>query len=636
MKDKRQNNISFAEFELDIDHRRLLRDGEPIALNAKTFDLLAFLVENKGRTITKDEILEAVWAGQFVEEANLTVQISALRKALGEKKDAPRFLVTVPGKGYKFVADVNNGDGEIVIEKHRFERVVINEEIEKSQNPETKQLTEGKPQNRKAVFAFVGLILFILLGFAGYRYFSPTAKYQIKSIAVLPFKPLVIEDRNEPLEMGMADTLITKLSNLREINVRPISAVRRYAGIEQDAIAAGREQQVDAVLDGQIQKSNDKIRMTIRLVRVDDGTLIWTNQFDEKMSDIFGLQDSISRRVADSLALKLSGERNIQITKHYTENPEAYQLYLLGRFHFAKRTREALAKSIEYFNQAIEKDPNYALAYVGLAAAYSTSGWNDFLLPHEAYPKAKEAIGKALRLDETIAEAHAVLGNIRRGYDWDLMGAESAYRRALELDPNNPTTYQWYGLNMSFAGQHDESVGLLRRARELDPLSMIINKSLGDALSFARRFDEAIEQYHRVLELDPHFPNVYREIGTCYYYKNMHDKAFEEWLRGVSVSGANSNDIGTLRNAYQHLGMKGFWRELAEQIKQAKVSYISSYDVASCYSAAGEKEKALDWLEKAYQEHSSGMVALNAELMFDNIRSESRFLELVRRVGLPQ
>lgn len=638
MNEVSQNIISFAEFELDAARRIVRRNGETLPLNQKTFDLLVFLLKNNGRTLTKEEILEAVWSGQFVEEANLSVQISVLRKALGENKDAPRFLVTIPGKGYQFTADVREEADEIVVERHKIERLVIDEEIEDAGENETKRLPAASVRKKPFLFvsAVAALLLLIIAGVAAYKYFGNSPPRNIKSIAVLPFKPLVAENRNESLEMGMADTLIAKLGNLNEISVRPISAVRRYASIEQDALAAGREQQVDAVLDGQIQKSGDKIRVTVRLVRVADGRLIWTNQFDEPAADIFRLQDSISARVADSLALKLSGNEKNRLTKRETQNPDAYQLYLLGRFHLAKRSRDSIAKAIEYFTQAIEKDRQYAAAYAGLAAAYNVAGWSDYLLPHEAYRKAQQAVDKALQLDETNAEAHAVSGSIKRSFDWDLKGAEIAYRRALELDPNNPTVYQWYALTLAFAERYDESIALYRRALELDPLSPIINKSYGDVLSFARHFDEAIGQYQRVIELDPSFPYAHRELGTCYYFKNKKDEAIEEWLKSAVLSGAGAEDINALKMAYQRSGIKGFWLEMAVLTENSKHGFVSSYDVATYYAAAENKRKALDWLEKAYREHSSGMIAIKSELWFDCLRAEPRFIELTRRAGLSQ
>ena len=274
------------------------------------------------------------------------------------------------------------------------------------------------------------------------------------------------------------------------------------------------------------------------------------------------------------------------------------------------------------------------MAHAGLGAAYGTMGWSDYLPPHEAYAKARDAAGKALALDDSLALAHAVLGNIKRGYDWDLAGAEAEYLRALELDPNNPATHQWYGLTLAAVGRHDESIEHFRRARELDPLSLIINKGLGDMFAFARRFDEAIQQYNHVIELDPNSPLGYRELGTCYYYKGMHDKALESWLKAATILGLSPDEIERMKAVYKTFGMPGFFHESAKRIERTRTPYVSSYDIALRYSAAGDKELALDWLERAYNEHSSGMVAIDADLLFDNIRQEPRFLELRRRVGL--
>jgi len=260
---------------------------------------------------------------------------------------------------------------------------------------------------------------------------------------------------------------------------------------------------VDAVVDGQIQKSGGKIRVTLRMVRVADGAPLWSSQYDEKATDIFTVQDSISERVVGVLALRLSSEEKERLTNRHTDNTEVYQLYMLGRFHFARRTKAAISKSIAYYEQAIEKDPHYALAYAALAASYSASGWYGFLPPQQAYTKAKEAATKALEIDSTVAEARPVLGNVKRSYDWDWAGSESEYKRAIELDPNYATAYHWYGDHLAYLGRFDESNALFKRAQELDPVSLIINSSIGDTLLLARRYDQAIEQYQRVLQMDP-------------------------------------------------------------------------------------------------------------------------------------
>ena len=280
---------------------------------------------------------------------------------------------------------------------------------------------------------------------------------EIKSLAVLPFKPLVADHRDESLEMGMADTLIVRLSSLREVTVRPISSVRKFSGLEQDAVAAGRELGVESVLDGQIQRWGDRIRVTARLIGVGDGKQLWADQFDEKFSDVFTVQDLISEKVTSALELKLTGEEQKRLTKHYTENPEAYQLYVNGRFYWERRTPEGLKKAIEYFEQAIGKDPNYALAYAGLADSYAHLGVFH-LPPKEAFPKAKEAALNALRIDDRLAEAHAALGHNKVQYEYDWAGAEREYQRAIELNPNYVNAHHFYALYLSMMGRFDEGI----------------------------------------------------------------------------------------------------------------------------------------------------------------------------------
>ena len=391
---------------------------------------------------------------------------------------------------------------------------------------------------------------------------------------------------------------------------------------------------MDAVLDGQIQKSGEKIRVTVRLMRVADGAPLWTSQFDEKMTDIFRVQDSISERVAGVLALKLTTEEKRQLTKRQTENTEAYQLYMIGRLHFSKRTEETINKAINYFKQAIVKDPNYAQAYTALAAAYSTAAIYEFVAPHEAYAKAKEAAAKALQIDDTLSEAHAVMGNIKRNYEWDEAGAENEYRRAIELDPNNATAYHWYGISMTFAGRNEESITLIKQAAELDPVSAVINNALGDALFFARRFDQAIEQYEKVLEIDPNFAGAHFHLGETYYFQNKYPEAASEYLKGESAAGTSPQNVAALKAAYEASGIRGYWQKRLE-LRLSEV-YTSPCDIASFYAVLGDRERAFEWLERAYREHDPGIITLKAELMFDSLRSDPRFADLLRRVGFPQ
>jgi len=658
---------SFDNFQLDAGNRQLRREDKPLALPAKAFDLLLALVENNGRLVEKDELFTSVWRDQIVEESNLTVHISQIRKALGESKDNPRYIETVSGYGYRFIGDIASDDerNEIVVQRETVTRLVVERELEFSDDENPQQIAVGNqplnvttngvatsdsrlpaqsllmprnPKPRYAVFAAGGLLFVLLVALAYYQWSNqPQPTTQIKSIAVLPFKPLVPENRNESLEIGMADTLIAKLGNFREINIRPISAVRKYAGIEQDAVAAGREQKVDAVLDGQIQKSDEKIRVTVRLVRVEDGITIWTNQFDEKMTNIFTVQDSISERVVGVLALKLTREEKGQITKRHTENAEAYQLYLLGRYHLNRLTDDGFLKGRDYFQKAIDKDPNYALAYAGLADAYSRLSGFNALPPKDGYPKATAASLKALEIDDNLAEAHTVLGTVKFFYDWDWSGAEREFRRAIEINPSYSDAHQMYSYYLSAMGRFDEALAEMRRAQELDPLSLEKLAGIGEMLNFQRQYDQAIEQYQKTLEMDPNSGFAHWAIGNVYVNKGMYSEAIAEYQKAIPLSGDSPDEPAMLGYAYALSGKRREAQQVIDDLKErSKRTYVSPSTIAFIYGGLGEMKQAFVWLDKAYDERDSLLILLKIEPTFDPLRSDPRFTELLRRVGLPQ
>ena len=459
----------------------------------------------------------------------------------------------------------------------------------------------------------------------------------IKSIAVLPFKPLVAENRDEALEMGMADTLIARLSNIREIEVRPISAVRRYVALDQDPAAAGREQTVDAVLDGSIQKTTDKVRVTVRLVRVKDGATLWTSTFDDRLTDIFAVEDSISNRVAQLLALTLSGEEKSLVAQHSTTDPEAYQLYLKGRYFCSKRTGESIKTSIDYFNQAIAKDPNYALAYAGLAGSYLLLSNYNVTTPLEAYSKARAAVLNALNKDETLAEAHRALGSIKCSYDWDFAGAEVEYKRAIEINPNYADAHFAYGEYLGFMGRLNEALIETKRAQQLDPLSLSINTELGSILYFSGRFDEAIDQVQKTLELEPRHVRAYIELAIALRQKQKDQEAIAALKKGLEVDPQESYALSQLALTYGLIGKKEDAAKVIDQLKEvSKRQYVLPSDMAAAYVGLGDKERAFEWLEKAYRDRDDGIPFLNVDPSWDTVRSDERFKDIVRRVGLPQ
>jgi DNA-binding winged helix-turn-helix (wHTH) protein/TolB-like protein/Tfp pilus assembly protein PilF len=635
MSEPRSDVYQFGDFHLDAARRILSgRDGAPIPLTPKVFDTLQYLVEHHGAVLDKDELMRAIWPQTVVEENNLNQSISVLRRVLGEKRGEHRYIATVPGRGYSFVADVRRAASP--------EPVPEREPGDAASSP---QRSAAKPKKRLSLILLVGFGV-VVSGLVIYQLWSarktagqtdpasatvaqPTAR--VRSIAVLPFKPLVANLRDESLELGMADTLIVRLSHFRDVRVLPISSVRKFGGLEQDPAEAGRELGVDAVLDGQIQRSGDSVRVTARLIGVGDGRQLWAGQFDEKFTDVFTLQDLISEKVVAALELRPTGEEQRRLKKHYTEKVEAYQLYLNGRFFWEKRTPEGLKRAIEYFGEAIDRDPDYALAYAGLADAHALLGV--FLLPpNEAFPKAREAALNALRLDDKLAEAHAALGHIKTQYEYDWAGAEREFLRAIELNPNYPNAHHWYPLVLSAQGRHDEALAEIRRAQELEPFSLFIHANVGVILCAARRYDEAISHLTRVLEMNPDFAHARGIRASAYLQMGMNDEAIAEFEKMPVMGAGGFRDLGL---AYALAGRrKDALKEIERLQELSKQHYVPPYSLSIIYAGLGDKDKALEWLEKSYEDRSTRLVWIKVDPRLDSLRSEPRFTELLRRMNL--
>ena len=643
MNEPQGSNYEFCNFRLDAAKRLLLKDeDEIVALMPKAFDTLLFLVQNHGKVVEKDELISAIWTDTIVEENNLTQNISILRRIFGEKPGENRFIATVPGKGYKFVADVRKiaeaderitAKEEPAVEEHIFELESLNAPTTTNQIPiHNKQPVIAKSESR---YRFVALVTIIVLaaGFLGFYLWRENAKsaaeIPVKTIAVLPFKPLVAENRNETLELGMADTLISKLSGGEEIIVRPLSAVRRYNSLEQDPLIAGREINVEAVLEGNIQISGDRIRVSARLLRTSDGRQLWTGQFDEEIKDIFAVQDSISKKVADALRIKFGNKGK----KHYTENVEAYQLYMKGRYHALNLTRSETDKAINYFHQAIEIDPNYALAYMGLARAYLPMALTSGMPSWEVMPKAKAAALKAVELDETLAEAHATLGMIMFWYEWDWKAAEEQYRRAIEIDANSPEAHFGYAHLLSNTARHDQALAEIKLSRELDPVALATNALEGQILSFAGKSDQALEQLNKTIDLNPNFWLSHLFISDVYTEKGMYQEAAAEAKKAGELSG-NSQSQAYRAYALAKAGNLTEAREILDQLlKLSNEAYVPPYNIAVVYNGLGEREKTLDYLEQAYRQKNVLMVFLKVDPKWNSLRNEPRFIDLMRRMN---
>lgn len=595
MTDRSNLKFEFGPYRLDSVDRLLWRGDDVVPLTPKAFEMLLVLVESSGRVLTKEELMKRVWPDSFVEEANLSHNIYKLREALGEGINGEKYIETLPRRGYRFVARVTEIDAEsidLVIQEHSKVQIVIEEDDEAG---------EG-----------------------------------IRAIAVLPFKPLVANDRDESLEMGMADTLIIRLGNLHQIIVRPVSAVRKYADLHQDAVAAGRELSVESVLDGSIQRQGDRIRVTVRLLSVPDGSQVWAEKFDEKFTDIFRVQDTIAAKVADALALKLSGSERELLARHYTENTEAYQLYLKGRFYWlGSKTEERMRKSIEYFNRAIEVDPNYALAYSGLADGYVVLGTFYVISPKEGFSKAKIATTRAIELDDTLAEAHASLSIIKLLYEFDWPGYETQYRRVIELNPNYATAHYEYAQYLAAMGRFEEASREAKRAQELDPVSVTFAEICAWMFYFARDYDRAIEAQHKVIEFDPGNFAPHRRLGLAYLQKKMNAEGLAEIQRAQALSGESAEEIAYLGYAYGVTGNRDKAQMVLDQLQvQSKRRYVSPYLIALVYIGLSNKNQAFIWLEKASEDRSVNLMYLKVEPILDPLRADPRFAQLLLRVNL--
>jgi DNA-binding winged helix-turn-helix (wHTH) protein/TolB-like protein/tetratricopeptide (TPR) repeat protein len=638
----------FGVFRVDAAKRLLLGGAdEIIPLTPKIFDTLLYLVENSGKVIEKDELMREIWTDTIVEENNLNKNISVLRRVLGEKPGEHRFIVTVPGHGYKFVAEVttisvsgfeiaDNKPEETVSEKEseNAENQIANDDGKKTAEKNQTRNPQSANRNRRwlAASAVFGVLAFgaVWLWFYVSRGAEKNAAdAPIKTIAVLPFKSLGAENRNEALEMGMADTLISKLGG-EEIIVRPLGSVSRYADLKEDSLIAGRELGVETVLDGTIQTADNRVRISARLFRTADGKQLWAGQFDEKFTDIFAVQDSISERVAAALKITLGNQEK----KHPTENVEAYQLYMKGRFYLLKAIKSETGTSISYFQQAIALDPNYALAYTGLADAYRGQTVGGEMPAGETLPKARAAALRAIELDGRLAEAHANLGHIMFWYDWDWNGAEKEFQRALKLNPNSPDTLQFYAHLLSSSGRHAEALANMKRARELDPLNLRVNAIEGMLLIYAGKIDEAIARLQKTLELDPNYRLALMMAARAFIEKGMFVEALDATRKAREVSPASSEPIAYGTYALAKSGKRAQAQAaLDELLASSNERYVPPYSLALVYNALGETGKALEYLEKGFAEKDVRMVFLKVEPKLNNLRREPRFIELMRRMN---
>jgi serine/threonine protein kinase/tetratricopeptide (TPR) repeat protein len=487
---------------------------------------------------------------------------------------------------------------------------------------------------RKSVLGVAAILLLVLLGVGGWFYRSRGGTGEaIDSVAVLPFVNASGDPNSEYLSDGITESLINSLSQLPHLRVMSRDSAFMYKGKQTSVQTVGRELGVRAVLEGRIMKSGDTLSISTELVDARDNSHIWGQQYDQKLADVIALRNEIAKEMTTALRMRLSGDDEKRMAKSYTANPEAYQDYLKGRYWWNKTTEEGFNKGIEFFQQAIAKDHNYALAYSGLADCYNGLAAFGFVPPTEAFPRAKEAALKALEIDDKLAEAHASLAYVKTNYDWDWSGGEREYQLAIELNPSYGTAHRGYGLALRQMGRLEEAIGEHKRALELDPLSLIINRALGLAFYDARQYDQAIEQERKTLELDPNFMPAHDTLGAAYLQKSMYKEATAEFEKAVAISPRNTEALLWVGCAYAVTGRRAEAQRVLNQLNDlSKQKYVPAWSKAGIYMCLGEKDKAFEWLEKSYEERS--LIEIKVGPGWDPLRSDPRFQDLLRRMNL--
>ncbi len=570
--------VRFGAFEVDLGSRELRKRGLKLRLQEKPFQILALLLEKPGQVVTRQELRERLWPPDIHVgfDRSLNTAVNKLRLVLGDTAENPRFIETLARRGYCFIAPV-----------------------ERSPQPEAPERSAG-----------------------------------IESIAVLPLHKANDDPEKEYLTLGITESLIAALSQLPGVQVMALSTVLRFRGMDVDARAVGRELGVDAVLTGRLVERDDSLVIAAELVDTEKGWRLWGGQFRAQISDVLVLEEEVSREIATRLRGRRVGRDMSSPLKRYTENGEAYRDYLKGRFYANKMTPDGLSKALECFRQAIERDGQYALAFAGLADAHVSTAFLGLNPPQEVFPQARRAALMALEIEDGLAEAHVSLAIIKKVYDWDWVGAEIEYTRALQLDPNSAMAHRLYGDYLLAMGRAREALLEIRRALDFDPLSLIINMELAWTYYLAGEYDLAAEQSLKTLEMEPNFTAAQYMLGLAYEQLNRYEEAIFSLETARRGSGNNPASLAALGHAYARVGKKPEAQQALEELREMSARrYVAPYWPAIVHAGLGEADAALGQLERAYAERDVWLVWLLVEPRFENLRTASGFENLIRRLG---
>jgi TolB-like protein/DNA-binding winged helix-turn-helix (wHTH) protein/Tfp pilus assembly protein PilF len=655
----------FGLFEVDIEQRILTKGGLRIKLQEQPFQVLAMLLERPGEIVSREDIRKRLWpADTFVEfDDGLNTAIKKLRAALSDSADNPRFIETVPRRGYRFLAPVTTQlsahqtapanpretprspfDSKIELTTTQVAGAVHAENVSPIAVDRASAGAEtlGKWRLRTlalASFLLTALVL-VLLGWEAHRarWSSRGAQKKI-SLAVLPLEDLSPNHSEEYLSEGLTDELVTDLANIPGLRIISRTSAMQYKGTHKPLPQIARELNVDALVEGTVLRSGDRARVRVQLIDGHTDEHLWAEAYERDVKDILALQSDVARSIAAQIKLELTPQQQARVLAARPVNFDAYSAYLKGRYEWNKRTAESLKKSIAYFQESIEKDASYAQAHEGLAEAYSVLPDYDVMTPGESYPKAKAEALKALELDPMLGEAHATLAVVKEELEWDWLGADGEFQRALELGPGSATIHQWYSEYLLRIGRISEGIDQIRQALELDPASPLMNAELGSVLYSARQYDQAIQQLKKAIEMEPRFPYAHSWLGFAYERKGMRREAIAEFQKAVTLSGGSPFFRAALAYGYGLAGNETEARKISAELSRLSRSpqfYVSPYDFALVHVGLGEREQALKSLEQVVAEHDIASDLLKIEPALDPVRSDPRFDLLVRRVGLAQ
>jgi TolB-like protein/DNA-binding winged helix-turn-helix (wHTH) protein/Tfp pilus assembly protein PilF len=630
--------LRFGVFEVDLLAGELRKHGLQVRLQEQPFQVLAILLERGGEVVTREELQKNLWpADTFVDfDHGLNKAINKIRDALGDSAESPRFVETVPRRGYRFLAEVRVVDAAPVRSPEPATQPLPGAKAPDLANLARKTATPKRllPSLAQKILVFVSLVLIAILTawiFHSGNRLSPV----IRSLAVLPLDNISGDASQDYFADGMTDELITDLGQISALRVISRTSVMSYKGARKPLPQIARELNVDAVVEGTVLRSGDRVRITAQLIQASDDKHLWAHSYEGDLSDTLALQNQVARAIAEQIRISLNPQEQAALKNVKVVNPQAYESFLKGRYFWNKRTADGLKVAVAYFNQAIEEDPGYAQAYSGLADTYALLGdWQYAVMPpKEAFPKAKAAAIKALEMDNTLGEAHNSLAFCLDGFDWDFESAGKEFQRATELNPGYATAHHWYAWHLSLVGRNDEAIAEMKKAQSLDPLSLIINADLAELFLIAHSYDKSIEQSRKTIEMDSNFGLAHNQLAQAYLQKQMYSEAIAELRKAIQVSGGSPTFTANLARAYAGTGRRNPAIDLLNDLKKgSKPGYSHASEIAVVYAALGDKDQAMIWLEKGYEERFNPGVLLRPG--FDPLRSDPRFQNLLRRIGL--